>query len=137
MFKQIMVPVDLVHKDKLQKALDVAGDLAKRHGATIHVVSVGGDLPSKLGHTPAEFSTTLDGFASDLKAQYDVTVTPHPVMSNDPAVETTARLMETIDEIGADLVIMASHQPGMLEHIFASHGGYIAQHAKVSVFVVR
>ena len=39
--------------------------------------------------------------------------------------------------VGADLVIMASHVPGMLEHIFSSHGGYIAQHAKVSVFVVR
>jgi len=32
---------------------------------------------------------------------------------------------------------MASHEPGFFEHIFSSHGGYIAQHAKVSVLVVR
>jgi len=58
-------------------------------------------------------------------------------MAHDPAVETTAELMKAIDKIGADLVIMASHEPGFFEHIFSSHGGYIAQHAKCSVFVVR
>jgi nucleotide-binding universal stress UspA family protein len=45
--------------------------------------------------------------------------------------------MKAIDKIGADLVVMASHKPGFLEHIFSSHGGYIAQHATCSVFVVR
>ena len=58
-------------------------------------------------------------------------------MTPDPAIETTAALMKAIDKTGADLVIVASHKPGILEHIFSSHGGYIAQHAKVSVFVVR
>lgn len=137
MFNQIMVPVDLVHKDRLQKALDVAGDMAKSHDATVHVVSVGGDLPGTLGHTPSEFGATLEGFAADLKTRYGARVEAHPIMSNDPAVDTTGELMRAIDDIGADLVIMASHEPGVMEHIFSSHGGHIAQHAHCSVFVVR
>ena len=57
MFSKIMVPVDLVHKESLGKALEVAGDMAKRHGASIEVVSVGGALPlGKLGHTPEELA---------------------------------------------------------------------------------
>lgn len=137
MFNHIMVPVDLVHKDKLQKALDVAGDLAKRYSAPVHVVTVTGDLPGPLGHSPAQKIEALTAFANELKENYGVDVEAHPVMSNDPATDTTRRLLAAIDDIGADLVIMASHQPGIMEHIFNSHGGYIARHARCSVFVVR
>ncbi len=137
MFTHIMVPVDLVHKDKLQKALDIAGDMAKRHSAKVHIVTVSGDLPGALGHTPAEVAQALTAFAAELKETYGVDIEAHPVKSNDPATDTTRRLMASIDDIGADLVIMASHQPGIMEHIFNSHGGYIARHAKCSVFVVR
>ena len=137
MFSKIMVPVDLVHKDTLQKALELAGDMAKQYGASIDVVSVGGEWPSELGHNPHEFGDRLAGFADDLRERYGVTVKADPLMAHDPAVETTSELMKAIDKIGADLVIMASHEPGFFEHIFSSHGGYIAKHAKCSVFVVR
>lgn len=137
MFSKIMVPVDLVHKDTLDKALDVAGDMARHYGASIDVVSVGGELPGELGHTPQEFGDRLEGFATQLREKYGVTVKADPLMAHDPAVDTTAELMKAIDKVGADLVIMASHEPGFFEHIFSSHGGYIAQHAKVSVLVVR
>ncbi|WP_297768292.1 universal stress protein [uncultured Roseovarius sp.] len=137
MFSTIMVPVDLVHKDTLDKALDVAGDIAKRHGATIKVVSVGGELPNELGHNAGEFTETVKKFADRLRDKYGVNVEAETIISHDPEVETTSALMKAIDETGTDLVIMASHVPGILEHIFSSHGGYIAQHAKVSVFVVR
>ena len=137
MFSTIMVPVDLVHKDTLTKALDVAGDMAKRHGAKIKVVSVGGELPGELGHTPGEFAETVKSFAEGLRQKYGVSAEAEAIVSHDPEVETTAALMKAIEDTGADLVIMASHVPGILEYIFSSHGGYIAQHAKVSVFVVR
>jgi nucleotide-binding universal stress UspA family protein len=137
MFSKIMVPVDLVHKESLGKALEVAGDMAKRHGASIEVVSVGGALPGKLGHTPEEFAQTVKDFAKDLADKFGVSVEGDPVISHDPEIETTSALMREIDRTGADLVIVASHEPGVLEHVFSSHGGYIAQHAKCSVFVVR
>ena len=137
MFSTIMVPVDLVHKDTLAKALDVAGGMARQHGGVIKVVSVGGELPNELGHNAGEFTQTVEEFAKGLRDKYGVQVEADTVISHDPEVETTSALMKEIERTGADLVIMASHVPGILEHIFSSHGGYIAQHAKVSVFVVR
>ena len=137
MFHKIMVPVDLVHKDTLDKALDVAGDMAKRHGAAIEVVSVGGNLPSELGHNPGEFAKMVEEFATKLRDRFGVQVSAEAITAHDPEVETTSSLMKAIEDTGADLVIVASHVPGVLEHIFSSHGGYIAQHAKCSVFVVR
>ncbi|MDT8327412.1 MAG: universal stress protein [Roseovarius sp.] len=137
MFSTIMVPVDLVHKDTLAKALDVAGDMARQYGAVIKVVSVGGEMPNELGHNSGEFVETVKDFAKGLRDKYGVTVEAETIISHDPEVETTSALMKAIDSTGADLVIMASHVPGILEHIFSSHGGYIAQHAKVSVFIIR
>ena len=130
MFSTIMVPVDLVHKDTLAKALDAAGDMAKRYG-------VGGEMPNELGHNSDEFTETVQAFAKGLRDKYGVEVEAETIISHDPEVETTSALMKAIENTGADLVIMASHVPGILEHIFSSHGGYIAQHAKVSVFVIR
>ena len=46
MFKRIMVPIDLTHADKLEKALDVAGDLAAHYGSTLVYVGVTAPSPS-------------------------------------------------------------------------------------------
>ncbi len=40
MFIHIMVSVDPVHKGKLHKALDVAGDVAVHRAAKVHVVTI-------------------------------------------------------------------------------------------------
>ena len=47
------------------------------------------------------------------------------------------RTVEAVHETGADLVVMASHIPGIADAIWPSHGGRLASHADVSVFVVR
>ena len=36
-----------------------------------------------------------------------------------------------------DLIVMASHVPGVAEYVFASNAGYLASHADLSVLVVR
>ena len=59
------------------------------------------------------------------------------VTSHDPAVDIDDTLEKAADEIGADLVIMASHIPGMMEYVIASRAGYLASHSSRSVFVVR
>jgi len=45
--------------------------------------------------------------------------------------------LHTIDEIGADLVVMQSHLPGLVDYVWPSNGGKIAGHSRASVFVVR
>jgi nucleotide-binding universal stress UspA family protein len=55
----------------------------------------------------------------------------------DPAVEVDRKLLAIIQESGADLIVMATHQPGWIEYLVNSHGGRLASHAPVSVFVVR
>jgi nucleotide-binding universal stress UspA family protein len=47
-------------------------------------------------------------------------------------------LSTAVVESGAvDLVVMQSHVPGISDYLWGSHGGHLAAHADISVFVVR
>ena len=137
MYSSIMVPVDLTHIEKLGRALQVAADIAKLYGAEVHYLSVTPETPSELGKTPAEFSRKLQSFVEEQAEQYGITTKAHPVATHDPTADLNKTLRKAGDSIGADLIIMASHIPGFVDHIFHSHGGYMATHSGLSVLLVR
>ena len=137
MFHKIMVPVDLDHKDKLSRALDVAASIAKSESATICYVGVTAATPSHVAHTPEEYGRKLAAFASEQGAAHGAQTESKVVLSHDPRIDLDNLLLETIDEIGADLVVMQSHVPGVLDHIWASNGGVVANRAEISVMLVR
>lgn len=137
MFRKIMVPVDLAHLDALAPALEEAGRLAAWHGAELCYVGVTAPTPGPVGHNPKEFAQKLDAFATSEGRKVGRPASAHVVVSHDPAADLNKKLIEAIDETGADLVVMGSHRPGWSEHLFSSHGGYVATHAPVSVTLIR
>jgi len=137
MYSRIMVPVDMSHLDQLEKALKTAEDLAGLYGAEITYVSVTTEQPSAVAHTPAEFAQKLDAFA---KARVDAgghKATAKSYASHDPTVDMDKTLQQAVSDTGADMVVMASHKPGIADYFWGSHGGTLASHVGVSVFVVR
>ncbi|TVR07073.1 MAG: universal stress protein [Salinarimonadaceae bacterium] len=137
MFKKILAPVDLGHLDRLQKALTVAAAEALRHGATIVYMGVTEETPGAVARNPGEFADKLRSFAASQAETHGVSVEALPVVSVDPAVEINKLILQAVKDTGADLVVMASHQPRMLDWLLPSHGGYVAEHADVSVFIIR
>jgi nucleotide-binding universal stress UspA family protein len=132
-----MVPVDLSHQDHLGKALVTAAGLAKEFSAAVCYVSVTTTTPSEVAHTPKEFAQKLEAFAEAQAAAHNITATSKAYTSHDPAIDLDDTLAKAVQETGADLVVMASHVPGVLEHVWSSHAGHLASHADISVFVVR
>jgi nucleotide-binding universal stress UspA family protein len=132
-----MVPVDLVHASRVKRALKVAADLARLYDAEVCYVAVTAATPGPAAHNPKEFATKLEEFAQGEAATHGHKARSHSVVSHDPAVDLDRTLLAAREEIGADLVVMASHVPGIGEYLFPSHGGRMAQHAGVSVMVVR
>ena len=135
MFKSIMVPVDLAHADKLSNAIDVARDLATHYGAKLVFVGVTASTPGPVAHNPEEFRGKLEAFARE--AGGDADATSHMIVSHDPTADMDDKLEAAIPELGADLVVMASHVPGIADMLVPSHGGSLARHAGISVFLVR
>jgi|TARA_R110001632_G_scaffold215089_1_gene342107 nucleotide-binding universal stress UspA family protein len=137
MYQKMLVPVDLAHVDKLEKAIQTAVDLALHYKAEICFLGVGVNTPSDVAHNPKEFEQKLSEFAKSCSAKFGVTATASAHISHDPAVDLSKALVAKADELKADLIVMATHVPGIADHVFASHGGYVASHSDLSVFLVR
>ena len=120
MYSNIMVPVDLAHTEKLDKAIGTAADLAKYYGASLHIAGVTGSAPSAIAHNPEEFAAKLNEFAAAQGSLHGVSIEATAITTPDPAVEVDAALDRLIHEQGTDLVVMASHVPGFTDYVFST-----------------
>ncbi len=137
MYGKIMVPVDLAHIDRLEKAITTATDLAKQYGSSICFVGVTIGAPTEAAHNPKEFAAKLEAFGEAQSSDHGLAIETAVYPSHDPAADLDEVLLTAAREKGADLIVMASHVPGFREHFFASNAGAVASHADMSVFVVR
>ena len=137
MYSRIVVPVDIGHSEKLEKALATSADLAKHYDAELHYIGVTLPGPSSVAHNPMEFADKLKAFAEEQANKRGIEIKTLAVTSVDPVRDLDDAITNSINELDADLVIIASHVPGFAEYIFASNAGYLAENKKISVFVVR
>lgn len=137
MFNKIMVPIDLAHVDKLGKALQAAADLSKHYGIEAVYVGVTASTPGSVAHTPTEYGHKLESFAKEQASKHGHNAAAHPVVSHDPTSDLEDTLLKAVHDVGADLVVMASHIPNVADLIWPPNGGKIASHSDASVFVVR
>jgi len=137
MYEHIGVPLDLAHRERLDKALRTAGELGAAFGSDISLVGVTAPAPGKAAHSPRELTQKLETLAEDLADQCGRPVTAHVAVTGDPVADLDRVLNRQFHELGVDLVVMASHVPGFRDYLFHSNAGYLAAHSDFSVFVVR
>ncbi|MFE8071938.1 universal stress protein [Marinobacteraceae bacterium S3BR75-40.1] len=139
MYHTIVVPVDLAHFEKLTKSLNTAAELAGLWNAAVYYAGVTSTQPSDVAHTIDEYRQILEDFAADQARQYDIDARPHMIVTADTTADLDYRLLEELSALKADLVVMASHIPGVPDelHLKGSNAAYLARHAHCSVFVVR
>ena len=137
MYSKILLPIDLEQADKMAKAIVTAVEVAKAHDARLTMMAVTGGEPGAVAHDPEEFSEKFHAFVSAQAERHDIPIDALIQVSVDVPAELPARLEKEAQEHGYDLIIMASHVPGLLDHIFTSNAGHVATHSAASVFVVR
>ncbi|SES68500.1 MULTISPECIES: universal stress protein [Marinobacter] len=139
MYSKILVPVDLGHLEKLSKALNTAIDIARHYKATLHYVTVTNSTPSSAAHSTRELEEELGRFAEEQGKDHGIDTSWSMITSPDTAVELEKRLVSAVRETGADLVVMASHVPGIGDklHFIHSNAANLVKDTDVSVFVVR
>lgn len=137
MYNKIMVPVDLAHIGALEKSLQVASDMAQHFDAELCYVSVTTNIPGPVARTPDEYEQQLNKFAKEHADSHGRPVSAQVFLSHDPAVDLNDILIKAIKETGSDLVVMGTHLPRHLDAVMPSHGGQLASHTDVSIFLVR
>ncbi|KGE04584.1 universal stress protein [Pseudohaliea rubra] len=137
MYSRIGVPVDLAHTDTLEKAIESAAVLARAFAAPIELVAVTSPSPSEVARDPHAFGEKLAAYAAELSRRHGVRFTAHARVCDDPTVALDRTLFEAFHELGVDLLVVASHVPGVREYVFSSNAGWLASHTDLSVLVVR
>ncbi len=137
MYRKIMVPVDLAQIETIEPTLETVADLARHYNAEVCYVGVTSTAPGSVARTPEEFGKKLEAFAQKRHQVHGQPVSTLTIATADPVADVDDRLIRAIDEVGADLVVMPTHLPKHIDIIMPSHGGKVATHTDVSVFLVR
>lgn len=138
MYSRILVPVDLEHEEQLSEALDLAGRTARSHDATVVYVDVVDAVPTASTRTEGKrIADRLRKFASEQAHRHGIETTDLVALRSDLHLNVGADIIKAAKENDCDLIVMASHMPGIKDHFLSSNAGYVASHAPVSVFVVR
>jgi len=136
MFKTIIVPIDIAHADTSQTVIDIA---AKNGNADSRIILLNivdeipnwaaVELPADMQEKSLRISRdTLGDIAEACNAKTEVMV----------RVGSPYRtILEEADKNGAELIVIASHKPGLQDYLLGSTAAKVVRHAKCSVFVVR
>ena len=79
----------------------------------------------------------LEAFGKARAEADGIEATTRSYSCHDLTTDLDNTLLGAVDDVGADLVVMASHIPDIVDYVWPSNGGKVAEHSKASVFVVR
>lgn len=136
MFQTILVPVALSDIDKATPMLDAARQLGGEN-ARVVLMSVVENVPTYVAtELPGGFMDkakqnahdSLAKIAQDAGLQVEIVV-----RSGQPS----AGIIGTAKEKNADVIIIASHQPGLSDYLLGSTAHRVVRHAKCAVLVLR
>jgi universal stress protein G len=140
MFKTILIPVDLTDPEFAKPAVATAAGLARGFSATLRLVHVVPTTPVMLAQfVPADFDEQ-----QMRSAQEALDIVAAETGLDAKQVSTAVRqggiyheILEEAAWIGADLIVMSSHQPAMKTYLLGSNAAHVVRHARCSVLVVR
>ena len=136
MFQTILVPIDLSHTEKGKIMIDAANKLGGK-SARLVLINVSEDIPNYVAvelpegmvkRLRQEAADELEGMAKAAGIHAEI-----EVRSGRPATA----ILAAADETQADLIIIASHRPGLQDYLLGSTASGVVRHAKCSVLVMR
>ena len=140
MFKSILLSVDLNEPGSWARALPAALEAAKATGGQLHVITVAPDVNTQV----APFFDTdvneqlLKKATEELNAWVKKNVPAGVSVKPIVAQGTIYREIQTAAEkIGADLVVMAAHKPGIRDYLLGANAAHVVRHFPRSVLIVR
>ena len=136
MYKTILVPIDIVHEVEGKSIIDVAIEHAAED-AKIILLNVVEEIPNLIAiQLPGDIiDNSLENAAKELKAIANASGRSMEVEARTGRSYNT--ILDVADEKEADLIIIASHRPGLQDYFLGSTASKVVRHAKCSVLVVR
>ncbi len=140
MFKNFLVAVDLEHDTHNGGLLRVTSDMANAQGAQVHLLHVIRAAPAVVSQF---LPKSYESMASE-RVEKDLTTLAAKLDLDEGSATVSVRfgdvyqeILAHADNIGADLIIVASHKPNVGDYLLGTTAARVVRHASCSVFVVR
>lgn len=136
MYNTILVPIDMAHAEKGKSTIEIARKLSGEDTQILllHVIEdipnwVAAEMPAGiLEKSRQSMQEELQAIANASSIKADVLIrSGHPYRT----------ILDKADEEEVDLIIVASHKPGLQDYFLGSTAAKVVRHAKCSVLVVR
>lgn len=132
-YRRLMVPVDMRHRENSAKSIETAAALAASSGGELLLMTAANPLGKHLTDSPESDEKAFGSWVEELSQRYGRPITA--IFRSHESPEWA--ILQECRERGVDLVVMASHDPRLADHIFGSHASHIVRHAPCSVLVMR
>lgn len=134
MYKNILVPIDLSHPEPGEKTLKIAREIGGKD-ARITALTVLYEIPRFAASQLPEgtLKTNLANSSSQLQALGE----PVGAAAEVRYGHTYTTILEYAQEVGADLIVVASHRPGFQDYLLGSTAARVVRHAQCAVLVDR
>lgn len=137
--KTILVPIDIAQIEAADAALELARDAAATHGARLVLLNVIEQVP---GYVASQLPKTFhDNALAEATARLAELAARHGLADDAEIVvrdgHPSTRILEYARTAGADLIVIASHDPGLSDYFLGSVAARVVRHAHCSVLVVR
>lgn len=140
MFKRILLSVDLNEPGSWTRALPAALQASKVMGAKLHVITVAPDVNTQVApYFPADVNRQLKQKATeDLDAWVKKNIPAGTAVTQIVAQGSIYReILTAAESVGADLVVMAAHKPGIRDYLLGANAAHVVRHFSRSVLIVR
>jgi len=140
MYSHIIVAVDLAHGEAGRSLLAKAAKLVDEGGTLrlLHVLEdvpsyIAAELPRDLGdRRAAEAKVELKLLAAEAAAGLGISVEMETRMG-----AAATQILESATDNNADLIMIASHRPGLSDYFIGSTAARVVRHAQCSVLITR
>ena len=136
MYKTILVPIELAHEHSGVNAIRIAKKLVNDDGEII-LVNVVGDIPA---YIEVELPMDLLNNSRKLALEKVTQIARKEGIKSDVKIRTghpANEILAAAESYNADLIIVASHQPGLSDYFLGSTAARIVRHAQCPVLVDR
>lgn len=140
MYKNILVPLDLSHKEQVVELGQIAASLAAGGKADLNLLYVDQSFVHRAGNPQFDEKThkghrkdalkEMEGLLSELPESLRVST----IYRSGPAHD---QILETAEQLNADVIVMMARKPGISSYFIGSNAERVVRHAPCSVFIVR
>lgn len=141
MFSSILLPVDLAAEASWKRPLELALELARQGGATLHAVTVVPDFGMSIvgSYFGADFEKKAMAEATQKLEAWAAGHVPEGVTARTHVAHGRIyeELLRAADKLGCDAIVLGAHRPDFSDYLLGPNAARVVRHARQSVLVVR